>query len=424
MPDIEFISDTEFRGGGAAGGHWVTINGAHVLLGGSPRAIGHEDIKKAVDKLGLSKQVHGALSKAHEAGHIVHDTHLYTSVSEAVHALVRGEEKPSTRADSGHDEHGGDTASLFSRSPLVDGAGTDRSEVTEYTVTTSRLFTAGKYPGKREVTTADLDRVIAGTKNAPIQIGHAEPEITFGHATNLQRKGRELWGDIHLKPYALAMIEDSGVETLSVGFDPTLSYLKEVSITNYPAVTGSTLFSTCFSAGETPEDSPLNEDPNVTPSATDPAAQTNPETKPADAKSAEQTRLEALEQELATYRQRDEERRKAKLTEEERRKEEQDALKAENEKLKTQILRDKVAAEFKLPAELAEVLRGSDEAAYRAHAEVLSKYAQPRKAGNPADPLSDGSTIPTYTREQLRKDPELARKVAVDLPAGKCKIVG
>lgn len=52
-------------------------------------------------------------------------------------------------------------------------------------------------------------------------------------------------------------------------------------------------------------------------------------------------------------------------------------LKDQNAKLERSILVNKVAGKHRLPAELAELLKGEDEAALEAHAKALAKFATP-----------------------------------------------
>lgn len=57
--------------------------------------------------------------------------------------------------------------------------------------------------------------------------------------------------------------------------------------------------------------------------------------------------------------------------------------------LQQSALRESVARKHKLPDDLAELLRGDDEAALEAHAETLAKYA-PRSSAPPQAPPSGG----------------------------------
>jgi hypothetical protein len=52
-------------------------------------------------------------------------------------------------------------------------------------------------------------------------------------------------------------------------------------------------------------------------------------------------------------------------------------LKAQNEALERAVLVANVAREFELPSELAELLKGDDEAALKQHAKSLQKYVTP-----------------------------------------------
>lgn len=56
-------------------------------------------------------------------------------------------------------------------------------------------------------------------------------------------------------------------------------------------------------------------------------------------------------------------------------------IKAENSQLARDLMVTRVAAEFELPAELAELLKGDDEAALKVHAKTLAKYAGSSEPG-------------------------------------------
>jgi hypothetical protein len=119
-------------------------------------------------------------------------------------------------------------------------------------------------------------------------------------------------------------------------------------------------------------------------------------------------RLDDLQKELEGYKRRDEEARKAKLTEEQKLKEERDAFAAENVRLKQGALQQRIAAEFKLPASLAARLIGSDEESLRADAEELAKLLPKPKAGSATDPVRDQQQRRIYKRSELQADPKLA----------------
>lgn len=115
-----------------------------------------------------------------------------------------------------------------------------------------------------------------------------------------------------------------------------------------------------------------------------------------------QERLKALEDELAGYKRRDEEARKAQLTKEQRLEEERDDLAKKVAELERKALVGKVAQEFKLPEALAVRLQGTDEAALRADAEELAKLIV-KRVGDHRDPLPQGGgSKPTFTRAQLQ----------------------
>ncbi len=63
-------------------------------------------------------------------------------------------------------------------------------------------------------------------------------------------------------------------------------------------------------------------------------------------------------------------------------------IKAENAKLSRDLMVSRVATEFELPADLAAVLQGDDEAALKVHAKTLAKYAGSSETGE----LSGGLT--------------------------------
>jgi hypothetical protein len=177
-----------------------------------------------------------------------------------------------------------------------------------------------------------------------------------------------------------------------------------------------------------------NADPNPDPNA-DPPADPNPNPDPAADADKEKNRsgyeqrqlkkqLDDLRKELDGYKRRDDDTRKAKLTEQERLKEERDNAVAEAEKLRNEAVRNKVAAEFKLPAAMSARLIGSDEEALRADAAELAKLLPKPRVGSPTDPLKDGPNgIPTYTRSQLRANPKLAMEIADKYRRGEVRVI-
>jgi len=116
----------------------------------------------------------------------------------------------------------------------------------------------------------------------------------------------------------------------------------------------------------------------------------------------EKKRLEDLTRELEGYKRREEEARKATLTETQRLKEELDAIKAERERETMQRLKEKVAAKFKLPDVFVNRLVGSDETSLEADAEEISKQLPRQRVGVTSDPVKE-TTSPsrTYKESQL-----------------------
>lgn len=78
--------------------------------------------------------------------------------------------------------------------------------------------------------------------------------------------------------------------------------------------------------------------------------------------------------------------------------EEVQSLISEHEKtvnsLRSQMLREKIANTFKLPEDLAELLKGDDEDALKAHAEKLSQYV-PKSQTSPSGTPPRGGKNPT-----------------------------
>jgi len=164
----------------------------------------------------------------------------------------------------------------------------------------------------------------------------------------------------------------------------------------------------------TPEDAPADNQRSPETPAPD-TAPTEDDPKPRsengaayEARKANE-RAKALEKELEGYKRRDEDTRKAKLTEDERLKEELKIAQDKVARLETKALQDKVAAEYKLPPVLGARLIGSDEDSLRADAEELAKLLPPRRGGSPTDPARDtGQKTRIYTRAELQADPKLA----------------
>jgi len=82
-------------------------------------------------------------------------------------------------------------------------------------------------------------------------------------------------------------------------------------------------------------------------------------------------------------------------------------VRADNERLERELLRERVARRFELPDDLAARLQGKDEAELAADAKALQKYATPTPAAPASlagglDPTDDGDTE-TDPRELARR---------------------
>lgn len=173
---------------------------------------------------------------------------------------------------------------------------------------------------------------------------------------------------------------------------------------------------------QTPDPAPVDPAP-----APEPDPSVDPKTGNKAAYEARKAREEAerLRKELDGYKRREDDARKAKLTEEQRIREENEALTAKVTRLETERLQQKVAAEFKLPPALAARLIGSDEDALRADAEELSKLVARPRVGSATDPMRDGAAKPRQiTRAEMQKSPKLAREAAPKLQTGEWVLVG
>lgn len=115
------------------------------------------------------------------------------------------------------------------------------------------LFRAGFYPkkGNLRVTVADLEKIAAGTTEAPVQVGHVEEEFKLGTVRNLLVKGQELWGTLRLHKAADALCQiNNNLRTISAGVFRNFSGLKEVSVTGKPAIVGAQMFNDTTTADD------------------------------------------------------------------------------------------------------------------------------------------------------------------------------
>ena len=178
-------------------------------------------------------------------------------------------------------------------------------------------------------------------------------------------------------------------------------------------------------AAQAAADAANNETPPVVPPAPqDPPKPADPKDQARNAYDARQAakRADDLQKELDGYKRREEDARKATLSKEQALQEDRDKLATENEKLRAEKLRDKIAAEFKLPPVLAARLIGSDEESLRADAEEVAKLIPKPVAGSPTNPVREQGSARIYTREELRTNPKLAASAEVRQAASEGRI--
>lgn len=110
----------------------------------------------------------------------------------------------------------------------------------------AKLFEAGVYPDRNiEVTEDDLDRIIAGTAEAPIKVQHTNTVFdgSLGFVKSLYRKGKELFGRVCFEEEAFPLIKKAGARKLSVSIPKEKNMLKEVSLVTKPRIADAAYFS-------------------------------------------------------------------------------------------------------------------------------------------------------------------------------------
>jgi hypothetical protein len=126
-----------------------------------------------------------------------------------------------------------------------------------------------------------------------------------------------------------------------------------------------------------------------------------PDTDPNDSKAKnragydqrkQQTLMDQLVRENEGYKRREDEARRATLSEVQRLTEERDGLRAERDRESAQRLRERVAREYRLPEAFSSRLVGTDEEALRADAEELAKLLPRQKVGSVSDPVRETTT--------------------------------
>ena len=116
--------------------------------------------------------------------------------------------------------------------------------------------------------------------------------------------------------------------------------------------------------------------------------------------------LSDLKAENEGYKRRDEEARKARLSDEERVREEVETLRAERDRIASENMRRKVASEYKLPDAFINRLVGSDEDSLRADAEELASLLPKPKIGSVSNPVSSNAGISDVRRTFKSSDIE------------------
>ena len=110
----------------------------------------------------------------------------------------------------------------------------------------AKLFEAGSYPDKEiEISEEDLDKLAASTVDVPVKLEHTDTVFdgAIGMVKSAYRKGKELFGKIHLTPAAWELIKSAGAKKLSVGIKKDKSAISEVSLVRCPRVAGAMIFS-------------------------------------------------------------------------------------------------------------------------------------------------------------------------------------
>jgi len=108
----------------------------------------------------------------------------------------------------------------------------------------AKLFEAGEYPDKGITVTRDhLSRLSqAFDLPVPVLIEHAHSPLELGYLTQVETVGEELFGTIALSAEANQLLERQGARSLSLGLEPDLSAIREVSLVRRPRVASAKLF--------------------------------------------------------------------------------------------------------------------------------------------------------------------------------------
>jgi len=110
----------------------------------------------------------------------------------------------------------------------------------------AKLFEAGSYPDKRiDVSESDLDTIIANhDPTLPIKIEHSDTPFdgALGFVKRIWRTGKELMGSMAFTDEAWALIERSGIKSLSSGIKRDKTGLAEVSLVRNPRIADARVF--------------------------------------------------------------------------------------------------------------------------------------------------------------------------------------
>jgi hypothetical protein len=151
----------------------------------------------------------------------------------------------------------------------------------------AKLFEAGDYPDRGvNITEADLDSIIAGTKCPPIAIEHSKTPFdgAMGVLKTLHRKGKELFGTLAFTDPAWALAVSAGARRLSVAIKKDLSGIAEVSLVREPRVADARVFNNADVVGfsvdlDWPEETKPEPTPIPIPNITEEVTTTMSETK-------------------------------------------------------------------------------------------------------------------------------------------------
>ncbi len=109
------------------------------------------------------------------------------------------------------------------------------------------LFESGEYPD-RELVIADEDLLRIATNSLatiPVEIEHVSPTPfsgALGTITDLNVRGKELWGNLRQSPAAWKFVCEAGARSLSIALDPVRKCITEVSFVRKPRVARAQVF--------------------------------------------------------------------------------------------------------------------------------------------------------------------------------------